>query len=74
MTVAETPSAVFHYKGSNLDEPVASRNMDAILRAAKKDLLTLMELDVSGLPHPHTCRFLDGGAPCLSTAGCCDDL
>lgn len=50
VTVTERPSAVFHYTESDPDEPVASRKTDAILRAAKKNLLTLMELDVSRLP------------------------
>ncbi|XP_036162775.1 patatin-like phospholipase domain-containing protein 7 isoform X4 [Myotis myotis] len=43
--VAETPSAVFHYSDCDLDETVASTKTDAIFRAAKKDLLTLMKLD-----------------------------
>ncbi|XP_064146862.1 patatin-like phospholipase domain-containing protein 7 isoform X2 [Loxodonta africana] len=43
--VSETPSAVFHYSESHSDEAVASRKTDAIFRAAKKDLLTLMKLD-----------------------------
>ncbi|XP_007945269.1 patatin-like phospholipase domain-containing protein 7 [Orycteropus afer afer] len=43
--VSETPSAVFHYSESHSDEGVASRKTDAIFRAAKKDLLTLMKLD-----------------------------
>ncbi|XP_023581263.1 patatin-like phospholipase domain-containing protein 7 [Trichechus manatus latirostris] len=43
--VSETPSAVFHYSESHSDEAVASRKMDTIFRAAKKDLLTLMKLD-----------------------------
>nr|XP_036863381.1 patatin-like phospholipase domain-containing protein 7 isoform X5 [Manis javanica] len=38
-TVAETPSAIFHYLGSSSDDA------DAIFRAAKQDLLTLMKLD-----------------------------
>lgn len=45
--VAETPSAVFHYSESIADEAVTSRKTDAIFRAAKQDLLTLMRLDVS---------------------------
>ena len=48
--VADTPSVVFHYSETNLDETVSSRKTDAIFRAAKKDLLTLMKLDVSGHP------------------------
>uniref|UniRef100_A0A8C4PQ86 lysophospholipase n=1 Tax=Equus asinus asinus TaxID=83772 RepID=A0A8C4PQ86_EQUAS len=47
VVVAETPSAVFHYEDSTSDETAASRKTDAIFRAAKKDLLTLMKLDVS---------------------------
>lgn len=49
--VAETPSAVFHYSDCDLDETVTSTKTDAIFRAAKKDLLTLMKLDV-GVPTP----------------------
>ncbi|XP_019496713.1 PREDICTED: patatin-like phospholipase domain-containing protein 7 isoform X2 [Hipposideros armiger] len=45
VVVAETPSAVFHYSESIADETVASRKTDAIFRAAKQDLLTLMRLD-----------------------------
>uniref|UniRef100_K9IQ44 lysophospholipase n=1 Tax=Desmodus rotundus TaxID=9430 RepID=K9IQ44_DESRO len=45
VVVAETPSAIFHYSDGNSDEPVASSKTDAIFRAAKKDLLTLMKLD-----------------------------
>ncbi|XP_048202887.1 patatin-like phospholipase domain-containing protein 7 isoform X3 [Perognathus longimembris pacificus] len=43
--VSEMSSAVFHYSDSPWDEPGASRKMDSIFRAAKKDLLTLMKLD-----------------------------
>ncbi|XP_072840759.2 patatin-like phospholipase domain-containing protein 7 isoform X2 [Pogona vitticeps] len=47
VTVTEMPSAVFHYTQSNLpvQDPSASKQLDAILEAAKKDLLTLMKLD-----------------------------
>ncbi|XP_066222663.1 patatin-like phospholipase domain-containing protein 7 isoform X1 [Saccopteryx leptura] len=45
VVVSETPSAVFHYSDSNSDETVTSTQTDAIFRAAKKDLLTLMKLD-----------------------------
>ncbi|EPY72825.1 hypothetical protein CB1_081410001, partial [Camelus ferus] len=45
--VTETPSAVFCYSESSSDETAANGRTDAILRAAKKDLLTLMKLDVS---------------------------
>ncbi|KAM5330712.1 patatin-like phospholipase domain-containing protein 7 isoform 3-T3 [Glossophaga mutica] len=45
VVVAETPSAVFHYSDGNSEETVASSKTDAIFRAAKKDLLTLMKLD-----------------------------
>lgn len=47
MVVAETPSAVFHYSESPWEETGTSGQSDAIFRAAKKDLLTLMNLDVS---------------------------
>ncbi|XP_017653142.1 patatin-like phospholipase domain-containing protein 7 isoform X6 [Nannospalax galili] len=43
--VAETPSAIFHYSESPWDETGVSEKTDAIFRAAKKDLLTLMKLD-----------------------------
>ncbi|XP_016067253.1 PREDICTED: patatin-like phospholipase domain-containing protein 7 [Miniopterus natalensis] len=43
--VAETPSAVFHYADCKSEETVTSTKTDAIFRAAKKDLLTLMKLD-----------------------------
>nr|XP_031532962.1 patatin-like phospholipase domain-containing protein 7 isoform X9 [Vicugna pacos] len=43
--VTETPSAVFCYSESSSDETAANGRTDAILRAAKKDLLTLMKLD-----------------------------
>lgn len=49
VVVAETPSAVFHYSEGTADETVAGRKTDAIFRAAKQDLLTLMRLDVSAL-------------------------
>ncbi|XP_077162966.1 patatin-like phospholipase domain-containing protein 7 isoform X3 [Paroedura picta] len=47
VTVTEMPSAVFHYSQGNLisQEPGASKQVDSIFEAAKKDLLTLMKLD-----------------------------
>uniref|UniRef100_A0A8C0CFW5 Patatin like phospholipase domain containing 7 n=1 Tax=Balaenoptera musculus TaxID=9771 RepID=A0A8C0CFW5_BALMU len=45
---AETPPAVLLHSDGNAAEAVASKKTDAILRAAKKDLLTLMKLDVRG--------------------------
>ncbi|XP_032722223.1 patatin-like phospholipase domain-containing protein 7 isoform X1 [Lontra canadensis] len=45
VTVADAPSAVFHYSETNSDKTACSRKTDAIFRAAKKDLLTLMKLD-----------------------------
>nr|XP_045009419.1 patatin-like phospholipase domain-containing protein 7 isoform X2 [Jaculus jaculus] len=45
VVVAEIPSVVFHYSESPWDESGASSKTDAIFRAAKKDLLTLMQLD-----------------------------
>ncbi|XP_054440072.1 patatin-like phospholipase domain-containing protein 7 isoform X2 [Pteronotus mesoamericanus] len=45
VVVAETPSAIFHYSDRGSDEAVASSQTEAIFRAAKKDLLTLMKLD-----------------------------
>ncbi|XP_045324842.1 patatin-like phospholipase domain-containing protein 7 isoform X6 [Leopardus geoffroyi] len=59
--VADTPSAVFHYSKTNLDETVSSRKTDAIFRAAKKDLLTLMKLDDTSL--------LDGRVTLLHVPG-----
>lgn len=49
VTVTEMPSAIFHYTQANLtaQEPNASKQVDTIFEAAKKDLLTLMKLDVS---------------------------
>uniref|UniRef100_A0A8C3RYF5 lysophospholipase n=1 Tax=Chelydra serpentina TaxID=8475 RepID=A0A8C3RYF5_CHESE len=48
VTVTETPSAVFHYIEGDLaaSDSCASKQVDAIFEAAKKDLLTLMKLDV----------------------------
>ncbi|XP_009982608.1 PREDICTED: patatin-like phospholipase domain-containing protein 7, partial [Tauraco erythrolophus] len=43
VTVAETPSAVFRY--SAVRDSCNSTHIDAIVRAAKKDLSTLMKLD-----------------------------
>ncbi|XP_015278590.1 PREDICTED: patatin-like phospholipase domain-containing protein 7 isoform X3 [Gekko japonicus] len=47
VTVTEMPSAVFHYSQGNLvsQEPGASKQVESIFEAAKKDLLTLMKLD-----------------------------
>ncbi|XP_049637929.1 patatin-like phospholipase domain-containing protein 7 isoform X2 [Suncus etruscus] len=61
VTVTERPSAVFHYTESDLDEPVTSKKTDSILRAAKKNLLTLMELDDPSL--------LDGRVTLLHVPG-----
>ncbi|XP_073746140.1 patatin-like phospholipase domain-containing protein 7 isoform X2 [Callorhinus ursinus] len=59
--VADAPSAVFQYAETNSDETVSSRKTDAILRAAKKDLLTLMKLDDPSL--------LDGRVTLLHVPG-----
>ncbi|XP_021546756.1 patatin-like phospholipase domain-containing protein 7 isoform X3 [Neomonachus schauinslandi] len=59
--VADAPSAVFQYSETNSDETVSSRKTDAILRAAKKDLLTLMKLDDASL--------LDGRVTLLHVPG-----
>ena len=45
MVLAETPPAVFHLPDSDSEDTIPSRKTDAILGAAKKDLLTLMKLD-----------------------------
>uniref|UniRef100_A0A8C3KMZ2 lysophospholipase n=1 Tax=Calidris pygmaea TaxID=425635 RepID=A0A8C3KMZ2_9CHAR len=45
VTVTETPSAVFHY--SDGQDSCNSKHSEAIIEAAKKDLSTLMKLDVS---------------------------
>ncbi|EAW88397.1 chromosome 9 open reading frame 111, isoform CRA_b, partial [Homo sapiens] len=47
--VAEIPSTVSQHSESHTDETLASRKSDAIFRAAKKDLLTLMKLEDSSL-------------------------
>uniref|UniRef100_A0A8C0BZD2 lysophospholipase n=1 Tax=Buteo japonicus TaxID=224669 RepID=A0A8C0BZD2_9AVES len=44
VTVTETPSAVFHY--SAVQDSCNSKHIDAIVEAAKKDLSTLMKLDL----------------------------
>ncbi|XP_011368250.1 patatin-like phospholipase domain-containing protein 7 [Pteropus vampyrus] len=61
VTVAETPSAVSRQPESDAAETVASTKTDAILRAAKKDLLTLMKLDDPSL--------LDGRVALLHVPG-----
>uniref|UniRef100_A0A672U5I1 lysophospholipase n=1 Tax=Strigops habroptila TaxID=2489341 RepID=A0A672U5I1_STRHB len=43
VTVAEAPSAVFHY--SAVQDVCNTKHIDAIVEAAKKDLSTLMKLD-----------------------------
>ncbi|XP_039178861.1 patatin-like phospholipase domain-containing protein 7 isoform X2 [Crotalus tigris] len=43
VTMTEMPSAVFHYIQNNV--PCATKQVNTILEAAKKDLLTLMKLD-----------------------------
>uniref|UniRef100_A0A8D0STJ5 lysophospholipase n=1 Tax=Sus scrofa TaxID=9823 RepID=A0A8D0STJ5_PIG len=45
VVLAETPPAVFHLPDSDSEDTIPSRKTDAILSAAKKDLLTLMKLD-----------------------------
>ncbi|XP_006900732.1 PREDICTED: patatin-like phospholipase domain-containing protein 7 [Elephantulus edwardii] len=45
VVLSEAPSTVFHYSESPSDQALAGQKTDAILRAAKKDLLTLMKLD-----------------------------
>uniref|UniRef100_G1RCR4 lysophospholipase n=1 Tax=Nomascus leucogenys TaxID=61853 RepID=G1RCR4_NOMLE len=49
VTVAEVPSTVSHHSESHTDETLAGGKSDAIFRAAKKDLLTLMKLEDSSL-------------------------
>ncbi|KAG8518611.1 Patatin-like phospholipase domain-containing protein 7, partial [Galemys pyrenaicus] len=61
VVVAETPSAVFRYPERSPDTAAGSRSADAVLRAAKKDLLTLMELDDPSL--------LDGRVTLLHVPG-----
>uniref|UniRef100_A0A8C7B0Z6 lysophospholipase n=1 Tax=Neovison vison TaxID=452646 RepID=A0A8C7B0Z6_NEOVI len=60
-TVADAPSAVSHYSESNPGETACSGKTDAIFRAAKKDLLTLMTLDDPSL--------LDGRVSLLHVPG-----
>ncbi|XP_072489268.1 patatin-like phospholipase domain-containing protein 7 isoform X2 [Notamacropus eugenii] len=45
VTLAEIPSAVIHYVEDKNEEAGISWKTDAIFKAAKKDLLTLMKLD-----------------------------
>ncbi|XP_036604522.1 patatin-like phospholipase domain-containing protein 7 isoform X1 [Trichosurus vulpecula] len=45
VTLAEIPSAVIHYVEDNTEEAGISWKTDAIFKAAKKDLVTLMKLD-----------------------------
>ncbi|XP_068928805.1 patatin-like phospholipase domain-containing protein 7 isoform X3 [Petaurus breviceps papuanus] len=45
VTLAEIPSAVIHYVEDDTEEAGTSWKTDAIFKAAKKDLLTLMKLD-----------------------------
>ncbi|XP_070312750.1 patatin-like phospholipase domain-containing protein 7 isoform X5 [Odocoileus virginianus] len=61
VVVAETPSAVLPNSDSTLDESVASKKTDSILRAATQDLLTLMKLDDPSL--------LDGRVTLVHVAG-----
>ncbi|XP_068839523.1 patatin-like phospholipase domain-containing protein 7 isoform X2 [Capricornis sumatraensis] len=61
VVVAETPSAVFPNSDGTLDESVASKKTDSILRAATQDLLTLMKLDDPSL--------LDGRVALLHVPG-----
>lgn len=70
--VADTPSAVFHYSETNSDETASSRKTEAIFRAAKKDLLTLMKLDVSGHPPALSLAWVSMETCAVSggTAGC----
>uniref|UniRef100_A0A670KFE2 lysophospholipase n=1 Tax=Podarcis muralis TaxID=64176 RepID=A0A670KFE2_PODMU len=53
VTVTEMPSAIFHYSQDHLSaqEPSARKQSEAILEAAKMDLLTLMKLDDPCLLH-----------------------
>ncbi|XP_057578845.1 patatin-like phospholipase domain-containing protein 7 isoform X7 [Hippopotamus amphibius kiboko] len=61
VAVAESPPAVLQHADSNSDEAAARRKTDAILRAAKRDLLTLMKLDDPSL--------LDGRVTLLHAPG-----
>ncbi|XP_027821835.1 patatin-like phospholipase domain-containing protein 7 isoform X5 [Ovis aries] len=61
VVVAETPSAVLPNSDGTLDESVASKKTDSILRAATQDLLTLMKLDDPSL--------LDGRVALLHVPG-----
>uniref|UniRef100_A0A8C6DKW5 lysophospholipase n=1 Tax=Moschus moschiferus TaxID=68415 RepID=A0A8C6DKW5_MOSMO len=61
VVVAETPLAVLPNSDGALDESVASRKTDSILRAATQDLLTLMKLDDPSL--------LDGRVTLLHVPG-----
>ncbi|XP_069435749.1 patatin-like phospholipase domain-containing protein 7 isoform X2 [Ovis canadensis] len=61
VVVAETPSAVLPNSDGTLDDSVASKKTDSILRAATQDLLTLMKLDDPSL--------LDGRVALLHVPG-----
>ncbi|XP_027705223.1 patatin-like phospholipase domain-containing protein 7 isoform X3 [Vombatus ursinus] len=45
VTLAEIPSAVIHYTEDSTEEAFTHQRTDAIFKAAKKDLITLMKLD-----------------------------
>uniref|UniRef100_A0A672U6Y7 lysophospholipase n=1 Tax=Strigops habroptila TaxID=2489341 RepID=A0A672U6Y7_STRHB len=61
VTVAEAPSAVFHY--SAVQDVCNTKHIDAIVEAAKKDLSTLMKLDVTLL------HFLQDVNVCFVVSG-----
>uniref|UniRef100_A0A674JE68 Patatin like phospholipase domain containing 7 n=1 Tax=Terrapene triunguis TaxID=2587831 RepID=A0A674JE68_9SAUR len=75
VTVTETPSAVFHYIEGDLAAPdsCAGKQVDAIFEAAKKDLLTLMKLDVThrqGPGHARSTSLLQPGQRGSPRLGC----
>lgn len=47
VVLAESPSAIFRYSEKSWNEAGARGKADTIFKAATKDLLTLMKLDVS---------------------------
>uniref|UniRef100_A0A663NAX8 lysophospholipase n=1 Tax=Athene cunicularia TaxID=194338 RepID=A0A663NAX8_ATHCN len=68
VTVTETPSAVFHY--SAVQDSCNSKHVDAIVEAAKKDLSTLMKLDVSYCRKKWLCSlFLQDVNVCFVVSG-----
>uniref|UniRef100_A0A669Q7G5 lysophospholipase n=1 Tax=Phasianus colchicus TaxID=9054 RepID=A0A669Q7G5_PHACC len=72
VTVTKTPLAVFHYTDRELaaQESSSSKPINAIFEAAKKDLSTLMKLDVSYCREKKLClHFLQDVNVCFVVSG-----